>query len=209
MFQFGRLLTQTLISTMGTNVIAANAVALTISGYQYMTGTACSSAMIPIVGRCIGASDEKQAKYYSKVILALNYALIWTVILVSLIFLKPLIAAYDLSETSSQISRNLILYHAIIATFIWPIGFMLPSSFRASGDVKYSLVVSMFSMWVFRVAGAYLCALDTINVFGIFTLSGLNLGIYGVWFAMTVDWVFRSSLFLVHYIRGKWLRKKL
>ena len=148
---------------------------------------------------------KKQAKYYSKVILALNYALIWTVILVSLIFLKPLIAAYDLSETSSQISRNLILYHAIIATFIWPIGFMLPSSFRAAGDVKFSLAVSLFTMWIFRVAGAYVCALDSVNVLGLFSISGLGMGIYGVWIAMTADWVIRSTLFFVHYIRGKWL----
>jgi putative MATE family efflux protein len=209
MFQFGRLLTQTLISTMETGIIAANAVALTISGYQYMTGTACSTAMIPIVGRCIGAKDERQAKYYSKVILALDYVLIWVVIATTFILMNPIVSLYDLSESSSAIAKNLITYHAIFAMVVWPVGFMLPSAFRVAGDVKFSLGVSMFTMWVFRVAGAYLCALEKVNVLGLFTIPGLNMGIYGVWFAMTVDWVFRSSLFLVHYIRGKWLRKKL
>ena len=208
MFQFGRLLTQTLISTMGTNVIAANAVALTISNYQYMTGNACSAAMIPIVGRCIGANDKAQAKYYSKIILFLNYGLIWVVIAATFLFLNPIISIYDLSGTSAMMSKNLIIYHALFAMVIWPVGFMLPSSFRAAGDVKYSLVVSLLTMWVFRVAGAYVCALETVEVFKLFSFPGLNMGIYGVWLAMTVDWAFRSTLFFIHYIRGKWLHMR-
>lgn len=201
MFQFGRLLTQTLISSMGTSVIAANAVGLTISGFQYMTGTACSNAVITVIGRCKGAGEMKQIKYYSRLMLAVNYVAIWTVILFTLIFLGPIVSLYGLSEASADLAKQLIIYHMSIATVIWPIGFMLPSVFRAQGDVHYSLVVSMLSMWVFRVAGSYFCALDNVNIFGLYSISGLNMGIMGVWFAMTVDWLFRASLFLYHYFK--------
>ena len=201
MFQFGRLLTQSLISTMGTSVIAGNAVALTVCGYQYMTGTACSSAMITVVGRSIGAGESKQAKHYSRVILAINYIAIWTVILFTVIMMRPIISAYNLSAESGDITRTLILYHCAFAAVIWPIGFMLPSSFRAVGDVRFSLVVSMATMWIFRVAGSYVLALDSISVFGLFSIPGFGMGIMGVWVAMTVDWVFRSTLFFIHYLR--------
>ena len=206
MFQFGRLLTQTLISTMGTAVIAANAVALTISNFQYVTGTACSTAMITLVGRCIGAKQERQAKYYSRTVLLLNYVIIWVVILFTVIFLNPLVAVYGLSEGSAELSKQLILYHAIFAAAIWPIGFMLPSAFRASGDVHFPMVVSMASMWVFRVAGAYVMALESVSVFGLFTIPGLGMGIMGVWIAMTVDWGFRVALYAHRYLSDRWLR---
>ena len=206
MFQFGKLLTQTLISTMGTAVIAANAVGLTISNFQYMVGTACSATMITVVGRCIGAGEREQAKYYSRRLLVLNYGVLWGVILIMTVFLKPIVGIYDLSTYSSELAQQLILYHSACAAVIWPIAFMLPSAFRASGDVRFTMVISMISMWTFRVAGGYVLALESVSVFGLFTIPGLGMGIMGVWVAMTIDWVFRMIFFLTRYISGKWLQ---
>ena len=189
-------------------MIAANSVALTISNFQYMTGTACSAAMITVVGRCIGAEERRQAMYYSRKILAINYGLIWTVILGIVVFLRPLVGVYDLSPASSELAQDLIIRHCIVAGLIWPIGFMLPSSFRAAGDVRFTMVISVVSMWVFRVAIAYPLALDSVSVFGLFTIPGFGLGIMGVWTAMFIDWVFRCSLFLVRHVSGRWLRVK-
>lgn len=204
MFQFGRLLTQTLISTMGTAVIAANAVSLTICNYQYMVGGACSAAMITVVGRCIGAGNERQAKYYSRMLLILNYAALWVIVIFTLLFMRPLISAYNLSEASSSLARELIVFHAICASLIWPVGFMLPSAFRAAGDVRMPMAVSIVSMWVFRVASAYPLALESISLFGL-TVPCVGLGIMGVWIAMMLDWIFRTVLFFRRYLGGKWL----
>jgi len=208
MFQFGRLLTQSLIATMGTSVIAANSVALTISNYQYMTGTACSTVMITVVGRCIGAGKDEQAKYYSRRILAMNYGLLWTVILSSFIFLNPLVGMYNLSPATEDLAKDLIVRHLILAAMIWPLGFMLPSAFRAAGDVKFSMVISIASMWIFRIVSAYFFALDSVSVFGLFTLPGLGMGIMGVWSAMFVDWGFRCTIFLIRWLKGQWLQRK-
>lgn len=209
MFQFGRLLTQTLVATMGTSVIAANSVALTISNYQYMTGTACSTVMIAVVGRCIGANRNDQAKYYSRKILLINYALIWAVNLGTLIFLSPLVGMYNLSTASSELSKTMILWHITMASVIWPIGFMLPSAFRASGDVRFPMVISVTCMWIFRICSAYFLALDSVNVFGLFTTPGLGMGIYGVWVAMFIDWFVRTFIYILHYLRDKWLKPKM
>ena len=208
MFQFGKLLTQSLISTMGTAMIAANAVASTISGYQYTTGNACRTTMITVVGRCIGAGEREQAKYYSKKLTLVNYAALWCVILFTGAMLSPIVSLYDISAEAASQAKELVLYHCLCAAIMWPIAFTLPSTFRAAGDVNYSMVVSMFSMWVFRVGGSYIMALETVSVFGLFEVSGFGLGVFGVWMAMTVDWVFRTVLFAVHYARGKWLTYK-
>jgi Na+-driven multidrug efflux pump len=104
------------------------------------------------------------------------------------------------------LANKLIIYHAVVAAFLWPIAFSLPSSFKAASDVKYTLGVSMISMWLFRVALGYVVATKSISLFGL-NIPGLGLGVFGVWLAMTVDWLFRAILFIIRYLNGRWLTK--
>ena len=207
MFHFGKLITQVLISSMGTAANAANAVAATLANYQYMPGTAFSSTMVTVVGRCVGAGEKEQAKRYTRILVAATYVSLWIVILATFLFAKPIIAAYQLSADASEIAHSLIIYHASIAAFLWPIAFTLPTAFRSASDVRFPLIVSMFSMWTFRVALSYVFSLSVVSIprLGI-SIPGFGLGPLGVWVAMTVDWVFRTVLFLTRYFNGKWLK---
>jgi len=195
MFQLGKVLTQSLIASFGTIAIAANAAANALSSMQYIFGTAISLSMVTIVGRCIGAGEINQAKKYTIKLLSIAYTAIFIVALTMTIFIKPLISLYNLSPASSQLAYYLMLYHAACVCTIWPAAFTLPNAFRAASDVKYPLLISMISMWVFRVALSY--------VLGLY----FGLGIMGVWIAMTSDWLFRAILFLIRFVRGRWTTK--
>ncbi len=205
LFQFGKLLTQSLISTLGTTAIAANAVANNLADFQYMPGNAIGLAVITVVGRCIGAGEKEQAKKYSRILIGSMYATLWLVVLLTFLFSKPLIGFYNLSDISTATARQLLLTHAAIATFIWPLGFGLPHVFRSASDVNFPLMVSITCMWVLRVAGAYFLALENISVFGL-AIPGLGLGIYGVWYAMFADWVVRAILYAWRYFSNRWLK---
>ncbi|MBQ2716163.1 MAG: polysaccharide biosynthesis C-terminal domain-containing protein, partial [Clostridia bacterium] len=205
MFQFGKLMTQSLISSMGTASIAANAVAATLANYQYMPGTAFTNTMVTVVGRCVGAEEKEQAKRYSRILISATYICLWAIVALTFFIAKPVIGFYELSAEGADIAYQLIIYHAICAAVIWPTAFTLPSAFRAASDVKFPLIVSMFSMWTFRVALSYVFSLDAVNVFGLFSFAGFGMGPLGVWVAMTVDWVFRAILFAWRYFSGKWL----
>ena len=137
-----------------------------------------------------------------------NYCLLWAVNLGTLIFLSPLVGMYNLSSESTELSKMLILWHVALASMIWPIGFMLPSAFRASGDVRFPMFTSISCMWIFRICSAYFLALESVNVFGLFTVPGLGMGINGVWIAMFIDWVVRVCIYIFHYVRGKWILEK-
>lgn len=206
MFQFGKLLTQSLISMLGTAAISANTVANTLATFQYMTGTAVSGCMVTVVGRCIGAHEKAQAVRYSRLLLAFGYCFLWFMILLTCIFSKSVIGLYNISPEAAVQARRLILYHAACAAVLWPISFMLPSAFRAASDVRFPLVVSSACMWIFRVALGYVFALDEITVFSL-RIPCLGMGVFGVWVAMTVDWVFRSGLYAYRYFSGRWLTK--
>ena len=66
LFEAGRIVVVSMISTFGTVQIAANAVANNLDGVGCIPGKAIGLAMITVVGRCIGAGDNEQAIYYTK-----------------------------------------------------------------------------------------------------------------------------------------------
>ncbi len=204
LFQFGKLLTQTLIAGLGTAAIAANAVAMNLADFQYMPGTAIGLAVITVVGRCVGAGQKEQAKKYARIMLGAVYATLWLVVLITFLFAKPLIGIYNLSSDAAESARYLLLLHAAIASLIWPMGFGLPHIFRAASDVEFPLIVSTISMWILRVAGAYFLALDQLRIFGLI-IPCMGLGIKGVWYAMFADWVVRGVLYAWRFFSNRWL----
>lgn len=211
LFQFGRLLTTTLIAMLPTAMIAAQSVALNLANYQYAVNTAFCCAAIPIVGRCIGAGREDQAKYYSRLLVKLEYVMMWAVILVTVVFLRPLLSTYDVSATAKDVAYWLVISHSAVVALIYPLGFFYPAVFRAASDVRFCMVVSIASMWLVRIAFAYVLALETVSVMGLFSFPGFGMGIWGVWLAMMLDWVVRTVLYTVRFVTDKWLRvgKKL
>ncbi|MBR2634721.1 MAG: MATE family efflux transporter [Clostridia bacterium] len=205
LFQFGRLLTQSLVSTLGTAAIAANSVALNLANYQYIPGAAIGNAAVSVVGRAVGAKEEALAKKYSRTMLLISYSCLWVVNLASLLLCRPLVGMYQLPKASAEIAEFLLILHSVVGSLIWPIGFFLPHIFRSAGDVKLTAFISPFSVWMFRVLLSYFLALDEVSVFGL-SLPGLGWNVYGVWCAMFIDWIFRCSFYLPHYIKDKWLR---
>ncbi|MBR6792890.1 MAG: MATE family efflux transporter [Clostridia bacterium] len=205
MHNFGKLLTASLISTMGTVAVAANSVALNLANFQYMAGNAIGRSTTTVVGRCIGAGEMKQAKKYAHMLLFICYALLIGTSLIILIFTKPLLSLYGLSQASAQLAAKLLRLHVVVAILIWPLGFYLPNVFRAVGDAKFPMKIASFAMWVFRVAGAYLLASDGFSLFGL-SVPGMGLGIIGVWYAMFADWVFRAFFYSRKFFSGRWLK---
>lgn len=195
MFQFGKVLTQSLIAIFGTSQIAANAVGNSITSIQYTAGTAIGMGMITIVGQCIGAEEKEQAKKYTIKLLKMAYAIIISVSIFICLFMNQIIGLYNLTGEAAQTAKQILLTHSIFVCTVWPIAFPLPNAFRAASDVKYTMIVSVASMWIFRVFLSY--------VFGKF----MGMGVMGVWYAMYCDWFFRAMLFGIRYIRGTWLTK--
>ncbi len=197
MFQLGKLLVQSLIATFGTYAIAANAVSNSLCQMQIIPGTAMSLAMVTVVGRCVGAKDYNQAKYYIKKIMKITY--LFTVVLVAiLLFLTPAtLSFYSLSNQATDLAYQCIFLHGIVASIIWPLAFTFPNALRASNDAKYTMIVSAASMWTFRFCLSYALG------------SFLSMGLIGVWIAMCVDWVVRLIFFVIRYRSNKWMEKSL
>lgn len=46
-------------------------------------------------------------------------------------------------------------------------------------------------------------------VFVLLLVSVFNLGVYGVWYAMYIDWAVRIVAFQLRYFSGKWKTKRI
>lgn len=194
MFQLGKIMVLSIVTGFGTTAITANAVANSVGTFQIIPGMAINLGLITVCSQCVGARDYEQARYYTKLLMKYAYIGIFLVDGMIILLTPLILKAYHLTPETSQVTERILIYIGICTILIWVPSFGLPNTFRAAGDVKYTMCVSMFSMWVFRIG------------FSVILGKNMEMGVFGVWVAMTVDWLFRSSLFVTHYIRGKWTR---
>lgn len=181
-----------IVALFGTAQIAANGVANSIDQIPIIVVNAVNLAMITVVGQCIGAGKQEQAKAYTKKLMKLSY-LATTVLGVAVCALLPVILGlYELSPEAYRYSCILIVMHNILAALLHPTSFNLANSLRASGDVRFTMYVGIGSMLLFRLGSALL--------FGVI----LQMGVIGVWIAMGADWTARSAAFVLRYRSGKW-----
>lgn len=202
MFQIGKLCTQHLISTFGTAAIAANTTAATIEMLADIPGSAMGMALVTIVGQCAGAGLYSQARTYTKKLLKYTYGFLIALNLLIIAMSGVIPSWYNLSEEGTRYAIQLIVYHSICCMAIWPLAFSIASVLRSAGDARYTMTVSICSMWIFRIGCAYLIAS---NVKGF----GLNLGVLGVWIAMTIDWAVRAIFNLIRFSGHKWETKSV
>ena len=181
-----------IISLFGTVQIAANGVANSLDSMGCIVGQAMNLAMVAVVGRCVGTLDQEQIHYYTKKLMAFTYAataVVNTLIIASLPFL---LSIYGLSEETTRLSYQLVLIHNSAAIVLWPLSFVFPNMLRACNDVKFPMYIAIFSMGVFRIGFSYILGVR------------LGMGALGVWYAMLLDWVFRSACFIGRYFHGDW-----
>ncbi|MCI9340423.1 MAG: MATE family efflux transporter [Dorea sp.] len=197
MFQLGKILVLSLVSTFGTYAIAANAVSNAIALFQILPGMAINLAVTTVIARCVGAGDYEQVRYYNKKLLLITHIGITGMVLGVFTLLPLIIRAYNLSDITAEVTKQIIYFHGLSAIIIWPASFSLPSTFRASGDAKACMIISMVSMWLFRIIFSYILG------------KYMGMGVFGIWVAMVVDWAFRALCFIIRYFRGGWRKQAL
>lgn len=193
MFQLGRLVLFSLISTFGTASMVANAIGNTISNFNCFAGQAINLGLAAVVSQCVGAGEFDQARAYLRKIVKWTYGIMAAVNLTIIALLPLIMRVYNVSPEAEKLAVTVTLIHGISSIFIWIPAFMVPGSLRAAGDAKFTMLASMLTMWVVRVLLAYVLG------------KYMGYGVIGVWFAHAiVDWSVRGAIFFLRYRSGKW-----
>lgn len=192
-FQIGKILVLGLISTLGTTAIAANAVANSVLTFQTLTEDAMGLAMITVVGQCAGASLWNQALGYMKKLMKYTYCMMWIVNIPIFFGAGWILKLYHLTDKTGSITLQLIRYNCLCGLTIWPMAFTLPNAIRACGKVMYTMSISLFSMWVFRIGLSQIL----VRCFGY--------GIGAVYLCFGIDWLFRTVAFVRKALPGHFI----
>ena len=196
-FHIGRLMVQSFIASFGTVALAANAISNSVASLANIPGRGINMASITIIGQSLGAKRPEMATFYGKRLLFMAYVSIALITIPLFILAPSVVQIFNLSAEATILASNIIRTAMVASTLIWPFSFTIPNFLRAAGDVKYTMVVSMFSMWVFRVGSSYVLSFY------------LGFGVYGVWFGMYIDWLCRGIFYIIRFSRGKWKTKKV
>jgi len=192
MFQLGKILLLSVVSGFGTASITANAVGNAVSSFEILPGASIGLGLITVVSQCVGAGDYEQVRYYTKKLIKFAY-LALIVFNAAIIFATPyILEIYNLSPETAAMAKQVIIFHGVNACITWPLSFTLPNTLRASNDARYTMVIGVASMWIIRIG------------FGILLSKYMNLGMFGIWVAMIIDWLIRSIFFTTRYMGHKW-----
>ena len=193
MFQIGKLLVLGLVTPLGTSATAANAIANSVAGVVNVPGNAISLSLITVVGQCMGAGDSKQAVRYTRKLMIIVYLAMGSLSVLLFFFATPVVGLFGLTPGAAVMAIQVLRWCAVFDLIFWPMSFSLPNALRASGDAKFTMIVSMCSMWIFRIGFSYLLV--------------PQIGLLGVWVAMFIDWIVRAVVFLIRFLSGRWKTK--
>ena len=197
MFQFGKLAIQSTVSAMGTVAIAAQAMTNILEMLNGIAGIGIGIGLMTVVGQCIGAGRKEEAKYYIVKLTAIAEAAIIISCLFVLAITKPVVWIAHMETASADMCFRMMIAITIVKPIVWVLSFIPAYGMRAAGDVKFSMILSMLTMWCMRVA---LC---------IYLSRVWGFGPMAVWIGMFADWTLRGIIFTGRFLSGKWLQKKV
>ena len=190
-FQLVKVALSSIVAMFGTYQIAANGVAQSIWSLAALVG---SAIFITVIGQCMGAKDVDQAKcYFSKLIKwSLVFSIVWNVLVLAI---TPFILQfYNLADETKHLIISLVIIHNIANTVVFPLSGPLSQGLRATGDVKFTMIVSIASTVGGRLVLSIILAL------------GLHLGVIGIALAMCGDWTIRAIIFYYRYKSNAWTK---
>lgn len=197
MFQFGKLVIQSTVSTMGTTAIAAQAMTNILENVNGVFGIGVGITLMTVAGQTFGAGRKEETKYYIVKLVGIAEIGIILSCLFAYAITKPVTILSGMEAESAALCLYMMKWITIFKPVFWTFSFIIAYGLRACGDVKFSMIVSTCTMWFCRVA---LC---------VFLVKVFNFGPMAVWIGMFADWCVRGIIFISRFLSGKYLKNNL
>lgn len=193
MFQFGKLAIQSTVSTLGTIAIAAQAMTNILENLNGIAAIGIGIGMMTVVGQCLGAGRQDEAIYYIKKLSVVAEVVIIGCCALVYILTRPVTMLGGMEPESAKMCFYMIGWITVVKPIVWTLAFVPAYGMRAAGDVRFSMVLSCISMWLFRVTLCiYLCRVH-------------GFGPIAVWIGMFTDWTVRGIVFTIRFKSRRWL----
>lgn len=196
LMRIGFMMTAIMAANQGTDAMAAHQVGMNIMGLSFSFGDGLQSAAVALIGRSLGANDEKMAKEFGSI--CRMFGGIISVCLAALYFFgaQPMMGLFFKEEHIIAIGVGIMRVIIFVVAFqISQVVYM--GCLRGAGDTLYTAAASTVSVTFIRTIGSYLGG----YVFG--------LGIVGIWLGVLADQISRFLFASTRFKKGKWTQIKI
>lgn len=195
-----------IINAIGLRAAAAHSVAVIIEALSYLPGSAFQVAAASFVGQCLGAGDPRRAQRGAISAASMAAAVMGMSALAFYFQGRQLAAAFtgDASHPTTILAGQLLAIVAFSTPFL-AILQVFNGALRGAGDTRFPLMITFLGLAGLRLPLAVFFAWDSIEFpwFGL-QITGLNLGVRGAWWAMTIDVFIRAMLVSARFFHGGW-----
>lgn len=197
MMNFGGIMLTSLVASFGAVELAAHQQGMTAESLSYMPSMGFAIAATAFVGMSLGAGSVPLAERYVKELA--KWDLLLTAFTASFLIFTPKLVFSLLSNDQAVVdlgAKYLILMG--ICQIPQQLTGLFNGALRGAGDTKATLVISSVGYWGVRLPLSFLLA------------RTFDMGIMGVWYAMTLDLFVRFGLSFYRYrINPAWKRRAL
>ncbi len=188
----GILMVQGLVNSFGTVIMAAFAAAVKIDAFAYMPVQDFGNAFSTFIAQNYGAGNKERIRKGLKGAILSSFLFCIVISGAVWIFARPLMELF-VNKNEAEIILEGIRYLHIEGAFYCGIGclFLLYGLYRAIGNPRMSLVLTVISLGT-RVLLAYI-------------LSAVPaIGAVGIWWAIPIGWILADTVGILYYKKLAW-----
>lgn len=181
------------VTYVGAEALSARSYAFSISMFIYLFAMAVGTGTAIMIGRYVGAGEKDRA--YAQVWASLRKGMTVSLIMVVVVMAlrEPLMRLFTDNEDIIRIGTNVLLLSILLETGR-TINITIINSLRAAGDARYPVRIGFISMICIGLSAGY-----------VFVFV-LDLGLVGVWLAISLDEWIRAILVMIRWKSRKWER---
>ncbi len=194
LFQGGRLIVSIFVARMGTAAISGNTIGGSMFGLICIPGGAFNVVTTTVAGQCYGAGARREAKRDMLKCVLMAIAMMAGLSVILYWIVPYIVLAYHPTEAAKPIAISIVRLYLVMIPLSWPTSFVAASGLRAVDDVRFTTAISIPSMWIVRVLGAWVLGFKC------------GMGPLGLNLAMGLDWVVRSFFYIPRILTLKRLK---
>ncbi len=187
-----------MIASFGESALAAHTSIVRIESFSFMAGYGISIAAMTLVGQALGSGSAADAKRSFTISISLGVIAMGSFGIFMCVapewFLGWFIA--DKGVSFPPIAMPLYFLTAIQQPFIGST-LVLAHGLRGAGETAMPFVAQLLGVTVIRVGLGYILAFP------------MGLGLEGIYWGTVFDWMLRTAVLILIFLRGNWETKKV
>lgn len=183
------------VGRLGESFVAANAITTVAQQLSFVAILGFSQAGAIITGYTLGEGKPEKAKEQGYAFLGLGIGFGFVCALIILCVSEPMIAAYQVSEQTAAIARQLMWAISIIILFQASNYIMTKGTLRGGGDTRVLLVADNLFLWVASIP------------LGIIAGFVLHLPAFWIYLFLKIDNIIKAIWCVFRLRSGKWIKK--